>query len=202
MSPVPVGRRTIVTRRSQRRGICRVEGCARVDHAKGLCSTHYQRWWKTGATGDAAIRPKRASTCTVESCEKRHDALGYCTQHYYRLTTYGTAALEPDWQPPSEAHHHDAHPNWAGDEITYQGAHSRIERDRGRVRDTSCERCGNPAAHWTLRHDAASRRTDPHTGIAYSSDPLEYDPLCNPCRRLTESELDGQPALPGLEVEP
>jgi hypothetical protein len=39
--------------------ICVVEGCERPVQARGYCSTHYARWWRTGTT-EAPKRPSLA----------------------------------------------------------------------------------------------------------------------------------------------
>jgi hypothetical protein len=36
---------------------CRVQGCENRVEARGLCQTHYRRWWKTGsAQEDKPVR--------------------------------------------------------------------------------------------------------------------------------------------------
>jgi hypothetical protein len=68
---------------------CSVEGCERElkpPCARGLCSMHYQRWRKTGAT---ALKNRTVSRCSVEGCKQRYKSNGYCSTHYQRWRKNG-----------------------------------------------------------------------------------------------------------------
>lgn len=47
----------------------------------------------------------------------------------------------------------------------------------------ACVDCGSPATDWSLRADAKIQieQHGPKRGLAFSSDPLDYDPRCHPC---------------------
>lgn len=66
---------------------CSVEGCEKLQLARGWCGTHYQRW---RAHGDPLFTKHRAE-CTVEGCAGKHSAVGYCNTHHRRFLKYGDA---------------------------------------------------------------------------------------------------------------
>lgn len=86
----------------------------------------------------------------------------------------------------------EATSQWKGDDIKYRGAHSRLNRERGRPNE--CEHCGTTTAkkfEWALRHDAEVRKTDTDgqfAGFDYSPRPNDYLRLCTACHH----EYDGR----------
>jgi hypothetical protein len=62
---------------------------------------------------------------------------------------------------------------------SYQTAHARVWRNRGRARDHVCV-CGKPAAHWAYDHLDPDELVD-SAGQIFSGDPAHYTPLCRSC---------------------
>jgi hypothetical protein len=159
---------------------CSIEGCGRKHMARGWCSTHYERWRRTGSPQDdrPVMLMLRDRECTVEGCEAPHEGLGYCRKHYRRLVYHGDVELLIG----------PTHPHWRGEDITYSGAHRRVERRRGAASALSCVRCGGRAAHWALRHEASARLLD-SDGRSFSADPGDYQPMCVVCHAAYDRKL-------------
>ena len=64
---------------------CKIEGCEKPTHARGLCNAHYKRWRKHG--DPAYQRPN--PDCSIEDCGKRHYARGWCRMHHERWRRHG-----------------------------------------------------------------------------------------------------------------
>jgi hypothetical protein len=62
---------------------CGVHGCDRGRYARGFCSTHYLRWYRTGSAGSAEIRPIRA---------RSNMPVGYASVHGRLCTARGPAS--------------------------------------------------------------------------------------------------------------
>ena len=70
------------------------DDCDRKVHSKGLCQTHYMRYYRYG--GDIRRRPqKHDANCLADGCELRARAIGYCQTHYLRVRNTGT------WMKPT-----------------------------------------------------------------------------------------------------
>lgn len=67
--------------------------CDRKVKCRGLCATHWHRWYEgnptdvpIGRTGVSTNRIKsKPRLCKVEGCGRPHVAKGYCSLHYQRL---------------------------------------------------------------------------------------------------------------------
>lgn len=61
--------------------------------------------------------------------------------------------------------------------MSYDGAHKRVTKARGRASAHCCAmNCGRQAAHWSIvRTDSAP--------MPHSPDPQDYRPLCVPCHK-------------------
>ncbi len=72
---------------------CRIIGCTRYPHARGLCTMHYNRVRLTGDSGPAAPIKRRpgAKGCTVVGCPREHSMAGYCSMHWKRVERHGDA---------------------------------------------------------------------------------------------------------------
>lgn len=167
--------------------ICSVAGCPRAIEiaSAGLCRAHYLRRWRTGNTGAAAIELRRptGTTCSRPGCDRPHYARDLCAHHDWQANK--PAVVSEPVRPATGAEH----AGWKGDRISYQGAHSRLRRERGSPRDSTCSAgCGRPARRWVLRRPVVVEN-----GKTYSPDPADYDPLCDRCR-LAEAARDAAPA--------
>lgn len=65
---------------------------------------------------------------------------------------------------------------------SYGGAHDRIDYQRGKPAEHSCEVCGKPAAHWALSHETPLIEIDGR-GRRYSLDVMDYIAMCVSCHR-------------------
>jgi hypothetical protein len=59
---------------------CSIPECKNRARARGWCSTHYTRWFKTGSV--RAEEPVRAIGQQATCCDKKHYANGLCSNHY------------------------------------------------------------------------------------------------------------------------
>ena len=62
---------------------CSFEGCDRLEHAKGLCRSHY-RQRMTGKELTPVKYRTEVRRCSVEGCNDLHYAKGLCNKHYGR----------------------------------------------------------------------------------------------------------------------
>lgn len=67
---------------------CSVDGCGQPRSAKGLCSRHDLRLWRTGSTGDRDCG-KGGTVCRIEACAAPAKARGLCNRHYLRWRRHG-----------------------------------------------------------------------------------------------------------------
>lgn len=70
---------------------CSVDDCSLASKGRGMCSKHYQRWWKYGDPAET-MRP-RGRVCSIDGCSGRHQAQGFCATHYGRLWRNGTTYI-------------------------------------------------------------------------------------------------------------
>ncbi|MEV0733311.1 hypothetical protein [Polymorphospora sp. NPDC050346] len=69
------------------------------------------------------------------------------------------------------------------DQLTYNGAHSRVKRERGSASRHLC-RCGKQAEQWAYSHadyDQVRMTEGREAGKPYSLDPQHYSPMCRRC---------------------
>lgn len=130
--------------------------------------------------------------CTIQGCERKLMSRGWCSMHYYRWYRTGdTGEAAPratvTWTPTGKNHH-----AWKGDEVSYQAAHRRLIRSRGKATEHRCVDCGAQAQEWSYRGDSPREQVGPNYAgdrvieCAYSSDPMDYDPRCIPCHRAND----------------
>lgn len=67
--------------------VCRVDGCDRKPTARSMCSTHHNRWLKTGST-DEPVKPVR-KPCSIDGCDTMAETRGWCGTHYSRWKRHG-----------------------------------------------------------------------------------------------------------------
>lgn len=104
-------------------------------------------------------------------------AHGYCLNHGRHVAKGGHADHVGE-----SAHCHEANGSWKGSDVGYTGAHERVRRARGSVRQHSCIDCGAPARHWSYNHADPAELVTPE-GLPYSGDPSMYDPRCVACHK-------------------
>lgn len=78
---------------------CTFEGCARPQIARGLCTTHYQRWRRHGDAGITHRVHWQGQTCSVAGCDREVHAHGWCVMHYHRWQRDGDPG-PADPRPP------------------------------------------------------------------------------------------------------
>lgn len=153
---------------------CSIDGCARPHYATDLCRSHYDRKRSTGDAGGPEVRQwRRGAGCSVDDCARPHEANGLCHTHGARVARNGSPSI--------------VLPNgrWAGDDVSYSGAHLRVKARRGSASAHLCAHCAAPASDWAYDHaDAGEKLGDNHGRMCpYSPDPAHYLPLCGPCHK-------------------
>lgn len=69
--------------------VCKEKGCDQKVSARGMCKTHYHRWYDSLDHEPTKIYdPDRG--CKVEGCNGDHYCKGHCYKHYTRLVRNGT----------------------------------------------------------------------------------------------------------------
>ena len=83
--------------------VCRIAGCRRHPHARGLCQQHYDQQRKSSADPARAAKPPVKSAaatpeplaeldgkfCRASGCTNPHHAKGYCKSHYGQIRRHG-----------------------------------------------------------------------------------------------------------------
>jgi hypothetical protein len=82
---------------------CTIDGCVKLQLARGWCSTHYTRWQRFGSA-DAEVRYRsevrnKGATCSVDGCDKPAHSGGFCPAHYQRNRIYGDPLGQAPPQP-------------------------------------------------------------------------------------------------------
>lgn len=67
---------------------CVVDGCGKEWVTRTMCSTHYQRFWKTGST-DLPVR-NRDLECEIDGCSRPRHARGMCGTHQAQVNRKGS----------------------------------------------------------------------------------------------------------------
>lgn len=167
-------------RRSPVGGSCSVVDCDRPSKARSWCRLHYYRWKRTGTT---ALPEPVVRVCSIEGCNLPHKALGWCRLHHERWSQTGDPLMT---LPNTRDLRGPLSPNWQGPDLTYQGAHSRVRRMRGRASRRACVDCSQPAAQWSYDHADLDELVEPAElgGKRYSAKPERYQPRCCSCHAL------------------
>lgn len=83
---------------------CSIDGCERLNHARGWCLTHYMQW-KRGVepTGPIKTRERnKPDECTEEGCSNPVKSKGLCQMHYQRLLRHGHTMYQNRKNPAKE----------------------------------------------------------------------------------------------------
>lgn len=161
------------------RAPCSVDGCARPQHGRTYCITHYSRWRLNGdpnivKQGGRSPRPQ----CSVDGCSGPHVGRGYCQAHYDRFRHHGDPlAGRPPGAPASDP-----------DRPSYGLAHDRVRTGRGHADTHSCAHCGGQAAQWAYDHKDPNELVEGN--LTYSVVAAHYMPLCHPCHRKFDRPID------------
>lgn len=153
---------------------CSIPGCERKYNARGYCGKHYVAWRRHG---NPLARVRVRNTCSEGDCDGAVQGHGYCSMHYARWRRYGD---------PSIILPHPGNTALSTGRISYDGAHHRIYRAKGKASGYVCL-CGKQADEWAYDHADPNEWTAerPFKGrektVAYSGDPDHYVPLCYRC---------------------
>lgn len=165
---------------------CSVTGCAKPTRTRDLCYAHYMKAWRYGTA--TPVHAKR----WVDLVGQRFGALVV-----QRRTDDGKWVCICDCGSSTTVRPGDLNRGSAGscgnrtihqrlDEVSYGGAHDRVQADRGSASMHPCLDCGAPAHHWSYDH------ADPNEligifpsgkPVAYSVDVSHYEPRCVTCHR-------------------
>jgi hypothetical protein len=66
---------------------CKVEGCNRDTHCKGMCKKHYEKMRRHNKIKKLMSLPKQK--CKVDNCNEIALYNGYCKRHHSQLRSYG-----------------------------------------------------------------------------------------------------------------
>jgi len=165
---------------------CSINGCEKPSAGRGWCSTHWLRWRKHGNPNYLAPLPPQCRPqhigCRADECGRPHHAQGWCSMHAARVKKSG----DPNVVGPR-------HPGRKRlERPSYDGAHKRVSRERGRAIGHICADCGSRADEWS--YDGSSSEelaTTTRKGetLAYSANPADYSPRCRPCHRRLDRSL-------------
>lgn len=165
---------------------CTVDGCAKRARSKGSahCEMHYYRLRRTGSL--SVRRPKRESrgVCVIDGCGMTDAGPhGLCDKHWIRWKRHGDPGVVLKPLPVVG----ERNGNWTGEEATYEAAHQRLRKARGRAASHSCVDCGGPAQQWSYTRDDPNERTDEsgdHAGMPFSLNVIDhYAPRCISCHK-------------------
>ena len=83
-------------------GPCSAAGCDRPARSRGLCSRHYNQWYRSSIGADNVRQSRERSRerlagerCSVEDCERKVKLRGLCHSHYTNLRLRGDALAFP-----------------------------------------------------------------------------------------------------------
>jgi hypothetical protein len=177
--------------------MCKIEGCDKPRTGKRrVCSAHQSRLSRTGSFGTEPVKtygqPK--PQCSMPECDiEAPYRSGLCPKHETRVRRHG----DPNqvMPPPAE----DRSGRWAGDDVTYKGAHSRVEASRGRASSHSCT-CGKPAQQWAYDHQDPNEKRSPRG--PYSIDIGHYQPMCASCHKRFDNAYLAATTARGYRYQP
>ena len=113
--------------------------------------------------------------CRHDPCDRPADRKGLCDAHYQRQRT-GRDMDNPPLRP------------WTANSAakrtsSYKAAHVKLYRRRGKAGGYLCVKCDERARDWSLRHrdPRVHPEMDDATGMRYSMNVDDYDPMCKPC---------------------
>ena len=72
----------------------------------------------------------------------------------------------------------DIHPNWTGDNATYDAKHQRLRNNRGKASEHDCVSCGEQAYEWAQVHETTGLDIYEH-----------YQSMCRPCHSTYDGKI-------------
>lgn len=120
-------------------------------------------------------------TCELEGCERPTYGRRICSMHEQRIAKHGDPDVNLAYAPD--------------DQVTYDAAHKRVKRARGKASEYICEspECEAQAAHWAYGYGDPEERAGLDKGgkhpSPFSLDPSRYFPLCAPCHGRADREV-------------
>lgn len=89
-------RAALLVARSAAGETCLYEGCSAPPDRRGLCKTHYTRWWRYGDPGVVRVgRHEPGQRCSVVTCTELAIARGWCSRHHRMWRRNGVPELRP-----------------------------------------------------------------------------------------------------------
>ena len=110
---------------------------------------------------------------------REYDARYYAANPGYKAARAGTRPADKPW-PSSQCGYH--------------AAHKRVRDVRGHARRYECIKCSAEAQHWAYQHGSPRELvglSGAGTYSPYSPEPDDYSPMCVPCHRLYDNEMNG-----------
>lgn len=65
--------------------VCSIAGCEQPHKSRGLCASHYTKWYRKGLLPPKTPKPTQ---CTLEGCNKVPLSKGLCSRHYREDVEY------------------------------------------------------------------------------------------------------------------
>ena len=59
--------------------ICEIGGCCSPVRTRGMCNSHYMKWWRHGDPLHVTVHVERK--CLIDGCNEKHHGNGYCSDH-------------------------------------------------------------------------------------------------------------------------
>ncbi len=156
--------------------VCLIEECSKKHKGHGLCDTHLKRKRKGLDLKKQYRNPNGFFVeCSIDNCKEKSQCKNMCNTHYQRIRKYDNPDTVLHLQARGKLSYKDVH-------VTYRGAHSRVERNRGKAKESLCEwnSCELYAKEWAYDHNDKNSVTDIIKGRIqeYSLLPEHYIALC------------------------
>lgn len=175
---------------------CGLDGCGRPYFSTGYCQFHWHRA-RNGVPLDSPPRQqlKQIYLCSIDGCDKPAHCKSYCEMHYVR-SKKGLPMIPGHLPKPKTCPELDMrgrkNPNYQGDKVTYNGAHTRPRTLWGPAQNYPCMDCGEPAMQWAYDGTDPSQKLGERKDckskslLWYSVWPEFYLPLCVSCHRIRD----------------